>query len=74
VFNTESIIQSRMLIEMGPVRAQKTSVKTFVAEGACDKLGAILVNDVTACTPSDPATCLDGLALMSRVKTVRLYK
>src|SRR5262245_24728355 len=74
VFNAESIIQSRMLIEMGPVRAQKTSVKTFVTDGVCTQMSAILVNDITACTPADPAACLDGLALNSRVKGVRLYK
>jgi hypothetical protein len=74
VFNPEGIVQRRMIIEMGPVRANKTNVKIFPAEGDCAQIGAILVNDVTACVPGDPAACLDGLSLASRMKAVRLYK
>lgn len=74
LFNPEGIIQRRMIIEMGPVRAQKTTVKTFSAEGECAALGAILINDVTACAPGEAGACLDGLTLSSRVKSVRLYK
>jgi hypothetical protein len=74
LFNPEGIIQRRMVIEMGPVRGQKTTVKTFSAEGDCSQVGAILINDVTACAPPDPGACLDGLTLNSRIKTIRLYK
>ena len=74
MFNPEGIVQRRMVIEMGPVRAAKTTVKTFAADGDCGQIGAILVNDVTACAPPDAGACLDGLALSSRVKGVRLYK
>jgi hypothetical protein len=74
VFNPEGIIQRRMIIEMGPVRGRKTNVRTFATEGDCNQVGAILVNEVAACAPGDPNACLDGLALSSRVKGVRLYK
>jgi hypothetical protein len=37
-------------------------------------MAAILVNDVTACTPGNPPACLDALGLSSRVKEIRLYK
>jgi hypothetical protein len=73
-FNPEGIVQRRMVIDMGPVRADKTTVKTFATEGGCNQLGSILVNDVTACSPGEPSACLDGLSLSSRVKGVRLYK
>src|SRR5215471_7525118 len=66
-FNPAGIVQRRMVIDMGPVRADKTTVKTFVVEGECNQIGAILVNDVTACSPGEPSACLDGLSLSSRV-------
>jgi hypothetical protein len=59
---------------MGPVRSGRTIVKTFAIDTKCAQVGAVLVNDVTACTPGEPNACLDGLALFSRVNNVRLYK
>ena len=74
VFDTESIVHRRLITEMGPVRAGRTMVKTFAIETRCTRIGAVLVNDVTACVPGEPNACLDGLTLVSRVKDVRLYK
>jgi hypothetical protein len=74
MFNTEGVIQRRMIAEMGPVRGKRTNVRTFSADGECGQLGSILVNDVSACAPVEPAACMDGLGLSSRVKNVRLYK
>ena len=74
MFNPEGVIQRRMIIEMGPVRGKRTNVRTFSSDGECSQLGAILVNDVSACAPGEPTACMDGLALSSRVKNVRLYK
>jgi hypothetical protein len=74
MFNAEGVIQRRMIAEMGPVRGKRTNVRTFSADGECGQLGAILVNDVSACAPVEPAACMDGLGLSSRVKNVRLYK
>jgi hypothetical protein len=74
LFNTEGIIQRRMITEMGPIRGARTNVRTFPAEGECGQIGAILVNDVAACSAGDPGECMDGLTLSSRVKTIRLYK
>ena len=73
-FNPDGIVQRRMVIDMGPVRADKTTVKTFAVEGGCNQIGSILVNDVTACSPGEPSACLDGLSLSSRVNAVRFYK
>src|SRR5262245_25730358 len=74
VFNTESIVYRRILTELGPVRAGRTMVKTFAIETKCAQVGAVLVNDVSACTPGDTNACLDGLTLTSKVNNVRLYK
>src|SRR4051794_5652956 len=74
LFNAEGIIQRRMIIEMGPIRGMRTNVRTFPAEGECGQIGAVLVNDVAACSAGDPGECMDGLALSSRVKAIRLYK
>ena len=74
LFNTEGAVYRRMVTDMGPVRAAKTVVKTFAADGDCAQLGALLVNEVAACTPGEPNACLDQLALSTRVKAVRLYK
>ena len=74
VLNTESIVYRRLITELGPVRAGRTSVKTFAIETKCAQVGAVLVNGVSACNPGDAEACLDGLALTSRVKDVRLYK
>jgi len=74
LFNTEGAVYRRMLVDMAPVRPAKTIVKTFSTEGDCAQLGSLLVNEVTACQPGDPAACQDQLSLSSRVKTVRFFK
>lgn len=73
-FGTDGGILRRLITEMGPVRAAKTMVRTFVVDAECGQMGAILVNDVVACTPGEPGACLDGLALSSRLKALRFYK
>jgi hypothetical protein len=74
VFGADGGIMRRLITEMAPLRAMKTIVRTFVVDAECRQIGAILVNDVTACTPGDPNACLDRLQLSSRVKDIRLYK
>jgi len=74
VFGTDGSITRRLITEMGPIRAMKTSVRAFLVDIDCKSMGAILVNDVTACTPGNPPACLDALGLSSRVKEIRLYK
>jgi len=74
VFGREGAIQRRLIVELGPVRGSKTMVKAFDVEGDCGQIGSLLVNDVTACGPGDPGTCLDRLLLSSRSTAVRLFK
>jgi hypothetical protein len=73
-FGTDGAILRRLITEMGPVRPAKTVVRAFIVDLECRQLGAILVNEVAACTPGEPGACLDGLGLSSRIKTLRLYK
>ena len=73
-FGTDGGILRRLLTEMAPVRPAKTIVRAFLVDAECSQLGVILVNDVTACVPSEPSACLDGLVLSSRLKALRLYK
>jgi len=73
VFNAQRIVQRRLIAELGPVRGNKTVVKTFALDGGCGEIGSILVNDVT-CTLGTPDVCLDGLDLSSRLKDVKLFK
>jgi hypothetical protein len=74
VFGSDGGILRRMLTEMAPVRPAKTIVRAFLVDTECQQIGAILVNDVTACQPGDPVACLDRLGLSSRLKNVRFYK
>jgi hypothetical protein len=74
VFGNDGGITRRLITEMGPIRANKTSVRAFLVDTDCKSMAAILVNDVTACTPGNPPACLDALGLSSRVKEIRLYK
>ena len=74
VFGREGTIQRRLIVELGPVRGSKTVVRAFDVESDCGQIGSVLVNDVSACAPGDPGTCLDRLALSSRSSAVRLFK
>jgi hypothetical protein len=74
LFNTEGVVQTRMVTEMAPVRPVKTVVRTFSVDGDCKQIGSILVNDITACVPGTPNACLDTLELSSKLKGVKFYK
>jgi hypothetical protein len=74
LFATDGGILRRLLTELGPLRPAKTMVRAFLVDAECRQIGSILVNEVAACAPGDPNTCLDALAVSSRVKDVRLYK
>jgi hypothetical protein len=74
LFDREGKINRRMIVEIGPLRAAKTIVRTFSVETDCGQISSILLNDVTACTPGDPGGCLDRLTLSSRPPTIRFFK
>jgi hypothetical protein len=74
LFDRAGTINRRMIVEIGPLRAAKTIVRTFSVETDCGQIGSILLNDVTACTPGEPGGCLDRLTLSSRPSTIRFFK
>lgn len=74
LFDRGGTINRRMIVEIGPLRAAKTIVRTFSVETDCGQIGSILLNDVTACTPGEPGGCLDRLTLSSRPSTIRFFK
>src|SRR5262245_19912248 len=59
MFNKEGAVKRQLAMELGPVRASKTIVRSFVVDGACAQVGAILVNDIVACAPAEPHACLE---------------
>ena len=73
-FGGDGGILRRLIVEMGPLRPSKTMVRAFAVDAECGHIGALLVNDVVACTPGEPGVCLDGLGLSSRVQALRFYK
>ena len=68
LFRSDGVIDRRLALETGPLRAAKTSVKLFdLTDLPCDGLGSILVNDVLACGASgEAADCFPRLALATR--------
>jgi hypothetical protein len=74
LFSKDGGIMRRLIADMAPVRPMKTMVRAFLVDAECHQVGAILVNDVTACMPGNANACLDQLDLSTRVKDVRLYK
>jgi hypothetical protein len=74
IFSKDGAIDRRLLVEVGPLHAVKTVVKSFDVDSACRPISAVLVNDVTACVPDSAPVCLDRLVLSSRVTGIRLFK
>jgi len=76
VFDTGGIIQKWLTIDASPLRAGKTSVKLFDVSGVgCDKIGSILLNDVTACADAsgEIAGCVERINPSSKAKAT-FYK
>ena len=74
MFRKDGSIERRFVPELGPVRPDKTIVRTFTLKGLCPGVSQVLLNDVSACSPAKPTECLDNVALSSRVEGIRFYK
>lgn len=73
-FDKQGVINRRLAVEAGPLRASKTTVKLFEAtDVACDSVSRVLVNDVTACGGGE-TDCLGLITASSRVKDVEFGK
>ena len=71
VFNEQGVIADRLLIDLAPLRAGKTTVATFAINGgACNGVSRLLLHDVPACRADGGGKpdCLGGLKLSSRTK------
>lgn len=56
MIDPEGVIARRLAVELGPLRAGKTSVKVFRVEGVdCERIGGVLLNDVIGCAPAPEA-------------------
>ncbi|SEA90436.1 hypothetical protein [Rubrimonas cliftonensis] len=65
LFDRDGVIARRLAVEAGPLPAEKTMVKAFVAEGvACEAIGSALLNDVLSCGGDGP--CLDAVQVVAR--------
>lgn len=65
LFDRAGVIARRLAVEAGPLPANKTVVKAFVAEGlACETVGSLLLNDVLSC--GGDSSCLDAVTVGAR--------
>lgn len=69
LFDRSGVISRRIAVDLGPVPAEKTQVKSFDVAGlACEGLGSVLLNEISACRiGGEPRRdCLGQLSLASR--------
>jgi hypothetical protein len=76
LFRPDGVIGRRFAVDLGPLKADKRSVKLFDIDGTtCDEVGSFLINDVMECkAESGPvADCLKDISVSSLTK-VQLNK
>jgi hypothetical protein len=69
LFRPDGVIDRRIALDLGPLRADKKDVKTFDLDASpCGDIGSILVNDVLDCQADKQVSpdCLDRMTLSSR--------
>ncbi len=69
IFGVDGIVAKRLAVEAAPLAADKTSLKVFdIGDVTCDKIGQVLLNDVTACADQEGEIdeCIAKLDLTSR--------
>jgi hypothetical protein len=70
LFQPDGVIGRRFALDLGPLTAQKRSVKLFDLDTPCDQVGSLLINDVLECngeTGSIP-NCLADMTATSLAK------
>lgn len=76
LFRPDGVIGRRFAVDLGPLKADKRSVKLFDIDGtACDEVGSFLINDVMECkAESGPLSdCLKDISVSS-LTNVQLNK
>ena len=69
LFKPDGVIERRLLLDLAPLRAAKTSVKTFDLDALeCSGISSILINDAIECRSDASAIpdCLDRVSASSR--------
>ncbi len=72
VFDQAGVIAQRVLVDLAPLRDDKTTVATFtLVDGSCAGIGRVLVNDIPACHGADGVDldCVAALTVSSRAGT-----
>ena len=72
VFDRAGVIAQRLLVDLAPLRDDKTTVATFaLVDGSCAGIGRVLVNDIPTChgTDGQELDCVAALAVSSRAGT-----
>lgn len=70
-FDKDGIINDRVLVDLAPLRARKTSIHVFdMPDLDCGGIGEVLLNDITECQAENPentpANCFDAVTLSAR--------
>ena len=69
LFRPDGVIERRLALDLAPLRAAKTSVKTFDLDALeCGGISSILINDAIECRSDTAAIsdCLDRVSVASR--------
>ncbi len=69
MFDKDGVVAKRLAVEIGPMPADKTSLKVFDINGlSCDQIGQLLLNDVIQCRDTNGTRddCLSLLTITSR--------
>lgn len=72
LFDADGVIANRFALDVAPLEAEKTSVKSFdIAAMPCGEVSRILLNDVLECEdPVGPVDrCVDRIEVSSRGET-----
>jgi hypothetical protein len=70
LFQPDGVIGRRFALDLGPLKAQKRSVKLFDLDTPCDQVGSLLINDVLECNgeTGSISNCLADLTATSLAK------
>jgi len=70
LFQPDGVIGRRFALDLGPLRAQKRSVKLFDIDTPCDQVGSLLINDVLECNGEAGSipNCLADMTVTSLTK------
>jgi len=70
LFQPDGVIGRRFALDLGPLNAQKRSVKLFDIDTPCDQVGSLLINDVLECNGESGSVpnCLADITATSLTK------